>query len=596
MDWKALSEMFCIDIPTLQSMTHWRQAKTPGRQAEYDFFDHIISKYIVRVTQPKLCPGCLRDANYIRKVWDLAASTACPIHKCMLVDECPACGRNISWDRSGVSICKCKYDWRSLELVRLEEADILLSRQIYSLCKLGLGNDVPVHATANEGNPLYSLELPELLSTMFFILGQLGGMVDVTGKFQASRLGNFQLHRGLVKLFSIFDDWPDNYFKFLEEVKGSQAIRHGETGIYKDFGKLYNYLYCRNDLLLPAFLKEGFEKYLVMSWNGGRTPQFSTLSKNTLNKRKYFSRNEAAEALQLSYSWVEYLLECKMLKAVIKKIGKKRLILIEAKSVRELKAQLDSGDLMTFEQVMNIFGVGKKAVFGLIHNGCLSAFRGPSVDGYSHWIFQKEGIDNFLSRIDERTRKLPALCGGELIGFYCAVKKLSPLRIKVDSFLKLILDGDILPYGDEAKKGLSGLMFDNVEIMDYLRSGLKNRREDSLTLEEAAKVIGTKYETLKLLIKKELITSEKIRTGNYCYSLISKDEVKRFKSAYAITGDMARQVGTSPRFLADRLMANGIVPVSGPKIDSCRQYFFKKSDIDGLDIGDLIRTGNQGML
>lgn len=595
MDWQALSKMLSIDASTLKVMSHCRRAQTPNRHTTYDFFGHVIPKYLLRATQPKICPACLRKSNYIRKTWDLSALTVCPAHKCFLVDECPACGKKISWDRSGVSVCKCKYNLRDIDLAEVEEPDIALSRQIYVLCNLDLGDDLPAHKTVTDDNPLYSLTMPELLVTMFFMSGQLGGMVDATGKFQAPRLENLQLHRDFARAFSIFDNWPDNYFKFLEKVKGSMPQSSGKTGIYKDFGRFYNSLYCEDNPTLLSFLRKGFEKYLTMLWDGGRTTQCSMLHKEALDKRKYLSRNEATEFLRVSNSWVDYFIESKMLRAVVKDTGKKRLILIETESVKELKDQFERGYLMTFRQVKNILGVGKKVVVGLILNGCLSSFRGPLIDGYPQWIFKKEAVDDLLKRIDESTRKLPVLCGGEIISFYRAIKKLSLLSIETDSFVKLILDGKIVPYGGEAQKGLSGLMFDNVDIMEYLRAQLKSRRKGSLTLEEAAKVIGAKYETLQLLIKKELITSEKISNGNYYYSVISQNEIKRFQSAYAMTGDIARRLGTSPRFLVEQLMTKGIAPVSGPKIDSGRQYFFKRSDIEELDIGELVSNTKSGV-
>lgn len=56
------------------------------------FSHQPISVDFVRFSAPKLCPECLRQANYYRRFWDLLPVTACPEHEVLLIDSCQGCG------------------------------------------------------------------------------------------------------------------------------------------------------------------------------------------------------------------------------------------------------------------------------------------------------------------------------------------------------------------------------------------------------------------------------------------------------------------------------------------------------------------------
>ncbi len=75
---------------------------------ESNYRHYKIYKYGVR-----LCPQCLKEFNYSRKIWDWYIVKACALHQCKLIYECPNCQKKIKWARPGVSLCKCGFDFRS---------------------------------------------------------------------------------------------------------------------------------------------------------------------------------------------------------------------------------------------------------------------------------------------------------------------------------------------------------------------------------------------------------------------------------------------------------------------------------------------------
>jgi hypothetical protein len=233
-----------------------------------------LPRYMVRMQNPKVCPSCLAESNYIRCVWDLAPVTACPIHTCMLLDKCQRCERLITWNRNKVSICRCNFDWRESATHPLQEQELALIRQVFKLCGFYSGQAEISQLT---NNPLLSLKLDQLLSAVFFVSGQSRGVVDTKGKFLAPNLSNFELHSSLNAAFSIFENWPIRFNQFLEwRREQGRKLKLG-TGLKNDFGKLYKCLYKEFSDKSFYFMRKAFEEYVQLSWDGGCTSQVGNI-------------------------------------------------------------------------------------------------------------------------------------------------------------------------------------------------------------------------------------------------------------------------------------------------------------------------------
>lgn len=63
---------------------------------------------------PRVCPLCLDERPIWWAVWDLGLVTTCPIHRCHLLNQCPACKRSLAWQRPAVHECRCGLDFRTV--------------------------------------------------------------------------------------------------------------------------------------------------------------------------------------------------------------------------------------------------------------------------------------------------------------------------------------------------------------------------------------------------------------------------------------------------------------------------------------------------
>lgn len=217
------------------------------------FFGHPLYKYLIRPDRSKVCPDCLKEFAYCRGVWDMMLTTACPLHNKVLIDECPNCRRRIPYIRKHISLCSCGYDFRSVSASPFRDEEIGLARQLHRLC-----GGVPA-VESNELqqlNPLHSLTLIDLATAIVFISSQLKGLFTLTGKKVVKSSNNAQLHKGFTEAYRMFDNFPYNYYEFLEQrqrqdEKAKSYAKDSSNNLGERFGRFYQGLHTH--LSAPCF-------------------------------------------------------------------------------------------------------------------------------------------------------------------------------------------------------------------------------------------------------------------------------------------------------------------------------------------------------
>ena len=103
-------------------------------------------------------------------VWDLGLVTACPIHRCLLLDECPACKRKLAWQRPAVHKCRCGLDFRNLAPVAADSDLVAINWAIYRAAGFPASEVADLNLT-NYGFPREMLEmrLGPLLRLILFV-------------------------------------------------------------------------------------------------------------------------------------------------------------------------------------------------------------------------------------------------------------------------------------------------------------------------------------------------------------------------------------------------------------------------------------------
>lgn len=437
-----------------------RSRKTVG---DYLVFESPVPQYMIRLRYPKICPECLRETGYIRKLWELSPVTICPLHRCMLLDECPGCGERISWCRPQIDRCRCDFGWREYKSLLVEDGELQVTRQIYLLCAQPL--PLSPSGAFRTSNPLRHLELKHLLSALFFIASQFKGIVDTKGKYFAPSMRNAETHILLCKAWEVFESWPNNYFEFLNWRRTQVAQARSASGLLRDFAQYKSALYKQLASTQLDFMRIAFEEYLISHWDGGYMSHLKRLDKTARRSWKYASRREAKELLKVGVQSIDQFIATGKLKATIRKQGKSRLILIERASLLEFKSALDQS--LYLKQVQKLLGLSHGRVLELVTCGLLNPLRGPSVDGCSDWRFSEKAVKGLLEQIKEKVMPRTSVGRSGSINFLTALRKLRRAQVSMGHFIRCIIDGEIHPCGVSAKRGLPALQFFEWQVTEY---------------------------------------------------------------------------------------------------------------------------------
>lgn len=98
---------------------------------------------------PMVCPACLEEASYARKLWDLAHLPVCTQHGLSLIDTCPNCGKRLSWKRIKVAHCgNCGADLRRAARVNADQSVTELAS--LGLSRIPIGNEAHTELLSQE--------------------------------------------------------------------------------------------------------------------------------------------------------------------------------------------------------------------------------------------------------------------------------------------------------------------------------------------------------------------------------------------------------------------------------------------------------------
>ncbi len=453
---KGLSQLAGVDVSQLVAMLCPMQ---PGRFfGDVRFFGQSVPQYLVRGKTPKICPSCLAEDPYSRRLWDLAIVTACARHCRLLIDSCPKCGRRLSWSRTRLATCACGRDWTQLARFRkVDDSELVVSNHVSRLCGLP-----PADLKHQLPEALSKLSLKGFAAALCFVAGQFSGVVDVSGKKQATALRNRELHRVVCRALPIFDDWPSKFHHFLESRRGQAENTTVQTGVSRDFLPYKSVLYGNHAQLEFGFLRDAFESYLTGIWSGGYV---AVLTRTAKRGSKFISRREASRRLEVPGESIDAMLKCGLLPGSVRNLKRSRLVLIEAAGVTALQERLRDSLFRT--DVEELLGLSTSVVLDLIGGGIITPIRGPSIDGCSNWQIERAGVSHILDKFSKSQMRDPS-GKSRPWSFLRSTRRLQRAGVGQAELVKCVLAGRIQPCGHNAAPGLRGYRFDGNQIESML--------------------------------------------------------------------------------------------------------------------------------
>ena len=127
-------------------------------------------------------------------------------------------------------------------------------------------------------------------------------------------------------------------------------------------------------------------------------------------------------------------------------------------------------------------------------------------------------------------------------------------------------------------------LFDHQDILNWCHNKSPTMK-NGITIYAAATALGFKKEVVSHLIQ----TGRIAKVPSNGLQNIDPGSVAVFHDQYITLTKIATGLGTSSTKLMELLKRIGINPVIGPSVDGCRQYFYVKTEVDTVDLAQLIR-------
>ncbi len=422
-DFTQFGQITCLSKDEIEKLRYGiTGASESGR--EYGIAGCALPASAIRFSHPKVCPGCLRESNHCRQLWDLLAITACPDHRVVLLDRCPSCRRRVSWNRKSVGRCRCGCDWRETEIAKLEESQLRATEWLRrAMNSTGMEN-----LSAGEGGPIRQLGFGDLCRALLCLAEFIP--VGENRLRLHSTLENHLCHQALEQAAAVLEDWPANFHRFCEQMLPKTTD--------PDLARRLDRLAKRDGL---AFLRVAMEEHLE-ELSRLPDPPFRFLI-----ERRFLPVEDARRRLELGRRGFEILLSTGQLRTT-SGVKNHHEVLVDEESIRHL---LDRREwMLTLRGAACNLGLDEDEVRDLIRHGCLKAASGPSLDGFPDIRLEIGAIIGLYRQVERRAETsdetlITVALFDDSIGLEDLRRQLKSRRLSFGQWRRAAPDGEVTP-------------------------------------------------------------------------------------------------------------------------------------------------------
>jgi hypothetical protein len=170
---------------------------------------HALPSSELRLSNPRLCPHCVREREYIPCWCDLSVVDGCPTHRVRLLEACTTCRKPLAWQRRGLLKCSCgaavDKDWEVEALLPAHAA--LLAAVIARLERRSEADDILLDAIPGCG---------QSLATATQLIRALAAL-------HSAATGSHSHNHAARRAAAILDRWPHNVSAALTTVLRNSA-------------------------------------------------------------------------------------------------------------------------------------------------------------------------------------------------------------------------------------------------------------------------------------------------------------------------------------------------------------------------------------
>lgn len=508
------------------------------------------------------CPLCLRDSAHLRGQWMLKLCCVCSLHSIHLHDQCPVCGQVQRLERADLEYCACG--------ARLAVAPV----QAASASLVGVTRAIEASIFgAPELSTLPVLSGPEWLRLASY-LGQFSVAVQPARPGKIANLHHLEHATALMSGVSqLLGSWPIHFHAVLAAI---QHKTEASPSIRRAFGTLYRVLYddLRGDGF--QFLRDEFERYLHTHWWGVVCKRNRSLKSQTVAEHPRLTVKQAAHQASVAPSTVRRFMQAEL-------IPGDQYVFPSGRKVRSIHrddlaqlAVLANGGL-TLGEAARQLALPERRVRELIAGGVITPLVSCARDKAAAWLIPEQAIQAlcFAGCELESAQTIPVskllrfwkLLNGEFIALVGAISSRNLIPVSAQ--------GEPMPLGN-AVLDVSGVR--------HWLSVHRRASGSNMTIDQAAQCLGLKQQVVYDLARCGLLATVRDPSSG---RRVEPEEIETFRLTYLSLVELSRHLQHSPKWVLQNTQAT---PVTGPSVDGCRQYFFRRSDIPHL-MGQRCETG-----
>lgn len=510
----------------------------------------------------KYCPLCLRRSAYWRNHWSLTLVACCPSHNTRLIDHCSTCEKRITR--------QALLDFRCAECGQPLADGIAVTTQ--SQGALWLAVELATRLNATQRDRMEEVQALGLIELHELAL-RLGVRANTTQHVKPLKVRNAGLVETALPIAreagEILMTWPAGMKHLIGRLCG-QAPEESRWRIQKAVGPLYRDVYRHLKGASFNFVRVAFEEYVREEWRAPLARRNRNLPHSLVQEHCWLSVRQAASRFNLPPSLLFRLVDSGELRALEVKHKSGRVSRsVDLNEIAVARNTLRSA--LSLRQASWTLGIGLDRVRQLLNVGLLQALAGRPRPGERWWIDRQR-----LPVPAKSKRRRQKQANSDSV----TVADIAKYRIAdANTFVALV--GAIWSGSLSAGIGADPVRIgewrlDREEVATWM---LERRKTDSVSLVEAATQLGVKQEVVYALSRAKILTTNVVRIGRREAQTVSTSSLSDFRDRFVFGTELARLAGTSPKLLAQRLLAIGIHAVAGPGVRNCqcRQYVWERS-------------------
>lgn len=558
---------------------------------------NIASKQIRPGYAGQFCPLCLKISAYHRLIWLPIASAACLEHRCLLVNLCPKCGKQIRiQDIIEASCPSCKINLTEVQVTSLKDDSFGLFTQ--RLIQSWLMEDISPIVTT------YSLPqqaprcLYRIIDGMRFSLAYVTPDWPLLHHINIHQNSFTLLHDSKKRMITPYQsynfyatackgiiNWPNGFYQFLTAYRNHEKIsRHGDSiisnGFRGDLGNLYtNWLTERWKLPALEFVQEAFNWYLIENQTlispGFLLTRFKDIPQFRDNLC-YISMKTATKLLDVSYKKLRFMIQSGLLKSYNEK-GKLRTVLMKREEVEALHEKLKQA--IGPKEVMKWLGLSnRKIARKLVEVRLLVALQKPT-NGYK-WMFSPLAVTECLERILCKVQKYTnknniseeKMLSLEETSHYLSSKL--PLA-SMAFILQKVAEGKLRAYIPSHQKLLLGnLLFSRNDVDTYVEA--VKAEKGWIERDEVIRILEITDEFVAALMRISLVSPSAILAMRHYFD---KQAIEKLKLDIIQCAEASKILGVRTKAVCDLVCQGRIEAIRGPSIDGFRHYIFSRESL-----------------